>query len=145
MREGVELVTGLFNETLGPFLEANAGDVMFLNIDNDLYEGALDVLERLRERFVVGTRLHFHEYVTASFVAASTRGRVSTLFARAQASRVPAGEVRRRHEVRPPGPGDARVVSLPEAAPVHRAGARSRAGRPPAGAARRLRGGAHGM
>ena len=63
VREGVELVTGLFNETLGPFLDANAGDVMFLNIDNDLYEGALDVLERLCERFVVGTRLHFHELV----------------------------------------------------------------------------------
>ena len=62
-RAGVELVTGLFNETLGPFLDANAGDVMFLNIDNDLYEGALDVLERLCERFVVGTRLHFHELV----------------------------------------------------------------------------------
>ena len=44
-------------------LDANAGDVMFLNIDNDLYEGALDVLERLQERFVVGTRLHFHELV----------------------------------------------------------------------------------
>ena len=28
-----------------------------------LYEGALDVLERLRERFVIGTRLHFHELV----------------------------------------------------------------------------------
>ena len=34
-----------------------------VNIDNDLYEGALDVLERLRERFVVGTRIHFHELV----------------------------------------------------------------------------------
>ena len=33
------------------------------SVDNDLYEGALDVLERLRERFVVGTRLHFHELV----------------------------------------------------------------------------------
>ena len=95
VREGVELVTGLFNETLGPFLDANAGDVLLVNIDNDLYEGALDVLERLHERFVAGTRLHFHEYVTASFVAASTRGRVSTLFVRAQARRVPAGQVRR--------------------------------------------------
>ena len=28
-----------------------------------LYEGALDALEHLRERFVVGTRLHFHELV----------------------------------------------------------------------------------
>ena len=27
------------------------------------YEGALDVLELLHERFVVGTRLHFHELV----------------------------------------------------------------------------------
>ena len=34
-----------------------------VNIDNDLYEGALDVLERLHDRFVVGTRLHFHELV----------------------------------------------------------------------------------
>ena len=51
------------DETLGPFLDANAGDVLLVNIDNDLYEGALDVLERLRERFVVGTRLHFHELV----------------------------------------------------------------------------------
>ena len=143
VRAGVELVTGLFNETLGPFLDANAGDVLLVNIDNDLYEGALDVLERLRDRFVVGTRLHFHEYVTASFVAA--RGRVSTLFVPAQAHRVPAGQVRRRHEVRPPGPGDARVVSLPEAAPVHRARPRPGPGRAPAGAARRLRGGAHGL
>ena len=35
VRAGVELVTGLFNETLGPFLEANAGDVLLVNIDND--------------------------------------------------------------------------------------------------------------
>ena len=42
---------------------ARAIKMVFLNIDNDLYEGALDVLERLRERFVIGTRLHFHELV----------------------------------------------------------------------------------
>ena len=39
------------------------GREAIVNIDNDLYEGALDVLETLRERFVVGTRLHFHELV----------------------------------------------------------------------------------
>ena len=62
-----------------------------------------------------------------------------------RARRVPAGQVRRRHEVRAPGPGDARVVSLPEAAPVHRARPRPGPGRASAGAARRVRGRAHGM
>ena len=63
VRKGVELVTGLFNETLGPFLDASSGSVILVNIDNDLYEGALEVLELLLPRFVVGTRLHFHELV----------------------------------------------------------------------------------
>ena len=43
MRAGVELVTGLFNETLGPFLEVNSGAVLFLNIDNDLYESCVEI------------------------------------------------------------------------------------------------------
>ncbi len=43
VRAGVELVTGLFNETLGPFLEANSGAVTFLNIDNDLHESCVEI------------------------------------------------------------------------------------------------------
>ena len=66
VRAGVELVTGLFNETLGPFLEANAGDVMFLNIDNDLYEGALS--SKLMVRTPPGSdRVQLPERELASF------------------------------------------------------------------------------
>ena len=50
------------------------------SIDNDLYEGALDVLERLHERFVVGTRLHLYAAVWNIRHRAGVRRRVTLDF-----------------------------------------------------------------
>ena len=89
LRAAVELVVGFFNATLGPFLRAAPrAKVAWVNVDNDctdlcghhvvpvharrpgkgtvvdfhaVYKGALDVLNLLAPRFVVGTRIHFHE------------------------------------------------------------------------------------
>lgn len=60
----VELIPGLFNETLEPFLAAHPKDsVSFANIDMDLYSGALYVLRHLLPRLRIGSILHFHELV----------------------------------------------------------------------------------
>jgi predicted O-methyltransferase YrrM len=58
---GVHLVAGLLKETLDPFLENNAGSIDFVNIDNDLYEGALYILQRVLPRMHRGSIIHFHE------------------------------------------------------------------------------------
>jgi hypothetical protein len=46
----VELVVGLFDETLPPFLSKHLGDVAFAHIDSDLYASAKCVLDDLKPR-----------------------------------------------------------------------------------------------
>lgn len=57
----VHLVKGLFNDTLPAFLAEHPGPAAFINIDCDLYTGAIEVLRDLRSRMIPGTILHFHE------------------------------------------------------------------------------------
>jgi len=65
---------GLFHETLPQFLSASPPEerVSWVNLDMDLYQGALDVLRALTPRMRGGgsmrngTLLHFHELVHAT-------------------------------------------------------------------------------
>merc|ERR1719440_1030033 len=60
----VQLLKGLFDDTLPPFLAERkdpSETVAFANIDCDLYKGAIFVLKALQPRLCPGTLLHFHE------------------------------------------------------------------------------------
>lgn len=57
----VSLIKGLFSDTLPGFLKEHAGAVAFINIDCDLYKGAVYVLKQLAPRMRSGTIIHFHE------------------------------------------------------------------------------------
>jgi predicted O-methyltransferase YrrM len=57
----VELVPGLFQDTLDEFLKTHAGSAGFVNMDADLYSSTAFVLDKLAPRFVPGTIVHFDE------------------------------------------------------------------------------------
>ena len=58
----IVLHTGLFAQSLPPFLSARAGrPVAWASIDCDLATGTRDVLRAIGPRIVPGSRLHFHE------------------------------------------------------------------------------------
>lgn len=59
----VTLHQGLFEDTLGPFMEEHAGPVRFCNIDCDLYGSTVTVLDALAPRIQSGTVLVFDEYL----------------------------------------------------------------------------------
>ena len=60
----VELVVGLFNETLDGFLAQHPDQkIGFIHIDSDLYSSAIYVLETLRERMKPGTIILFDELI----------------------------------------------------------------------------------
>ena len=68
--KGITLHKGLFNETLSVFLQNSQYSchrkhgnsiLVGVNIDNDLYDGALYILKMLAPCMRVGTLLHFHE------------------------------------------------------------------------------------
>ena len=62
MENGIGIQKGLFNETLEAFLSSHSEEeVSFVNIDMDLYSGAVYVLTRLMPRFADGCIVHFHE------------------------------------------------------------------------------------
>jgi hypothetical protein len=58
----VELVVGLFAETLPQFLASHAGHVALVHIDCDLYSSTRTVLELLTPRIVPGTFIALDEY-----------------------------------------------------------------------------------
>lgn len=58
----VELIIGLFEETLPAFLTAHAGACALVHIDCDLYASTRTVLEALTPRIVVGTVVVLDEY-----------------------------------------------------------------------------------
>ena len=65
VRQQVELRQGLFESTLPAFLERHLGELLaFANIDCDLYNGATQVLDLLRDRLTPGTILHFHDILS---------------------------------------------------------------------------------
>jgi predicted O-methyltransferase YrrM len=58
----VHLHKGWFNETLPGFLAQHPGPASFVNIDCDVYDSAKYVLDRLADRFRVGSVIMFDEY-----------------------------------------------------------------------------------
>jgi hypothetical protein len=61
--EGVTLHKGWFKDTLGSFLKSQAQPhvIAGMNVDNDLYMGALEVLVMSQPFMVNDTVIHFHE------------------------------------------------------------------------------------
>ena len=88
MRSNAILHKGLFSQTLPRFLSSLTTNpyqepVTWVNVDNDLYQGSIDILRALHPRMVGGPRgtiLHFHELLHASLPAtAELRGRVQPM------------------------------------------------------------------
>ena len=61
VRDNVELVVGLFQNTLEKFLEDHSEPVAYLHLDADLYSSTKYVLDQLRDRIVSGTVISFDE------------------------------------------------------------------------------------
>ena len=59
----VELVTGLFQDTLVPFLQAQGKKVSLIHIDSDLYSSAKFVLDAVRDYLDVDCVIVFDEFV----------------------------------------------------------------------------------
>jgi hypothetical protein len=62
VRENVELVQGLFEESLPKFLKAHRGEVGLLHVDCDLYSSTKTIFHYLADRIVPGTIIVFDEY-----------------------------------------------------------------------------------
>jgi predicted O-methyltransferase YrrM len=62
VRPNVELVVGMFDETLPKFVETHAGSASLIHVDCDLYSSTKTVLDVLNDRIVVGTVIVFDEY-----------------------------------------------------------------------------------
>ena len=62
VRSNVQLVKGLFSETLEPFLQREAGSAALLHIDCDLYSSTKTVFDAFEKRIRKGTVLVFDEY-----------------------------------------------------------------------------------
>jgi hypothetical protein len=63
MPPNVELVTGLFEDSLPGFLESHEGPCAFAHIDCDLFSSAKSVLINLAPRMITGTILVFDELI----------------------------------------------------------------------------------
>lgn len=61
VRPNVELVVGLFEDTLDKFLENHKDPVAYLHLDADLYSSTKFVLDKLCDRIVKGTVVSFDE------------------------------------------------------------------------------------
>lgn len=61
--KNVDLVVGLFADTLPSFLAEHAGPMKFLHVDCDLYSSTVDVLNACADRLVPGTVIAFDEYL----------------------------------------------------------------------------------
>ena len=59
--KNVQLVKGLFQDTLEDFLKSHIEPVAFLHIDSDLYSSAAYVLEKLESQIISGTVIAFDE------------------------------------------------------------------------------------
>lgn len=62
VRPNVELVIGLFADTLPAFLATHDGNAALIHIDCDLYTSTRTVLDLLTPRIVPGTLIQFDEY-----------------------------------------------------------------------------------
>lgn len=61
VNDNVELVVGLFEDTLDDFLEKHKQPVAYLHLDADLYSSTKFVLDKLSDRIVSGTVISFDE------------------------------------------------------------------------------------
>lgn len=61
--DNVTLHAGLFEDTLGTFLDSHPGDVRFCNIDCDIHASTATVLDALAPRIRPGSVLVFDEYL----------------------------------------------------------------------------------
>lgn len=61
VNHNVELVVGLFEDTLDSFLEEHKGPIAYLHLDVDLYSSTKFVLDKLYDRIVEGTVISFDE------------------------------------------------------------------------------------
>lgn len=61
VNDNVELVVGLFEDTLDNFLKDHSGNVAYLHLDADLYSSTKYVLDKLKDRIVSGTVISFDE------------------------------------------------------------------------------------
>jgi hypothetical protein len=61
VNNNVELVVGLFQDTLNDFLEKSKEPVAYLHLDADLYSSTKFVLDKLENRIVSGTVISFDE------------------------------------------------------------------------------------
>jgi hypothetical protein len=59
----IEIVNGLFDDTLPDFLDKHLDDVSFLHIDSDLYSSAKTIFLCLGDRIVDGTIVLFDELI----------------------------------------------------------------------------------
>tara|TARA_R110000824_G_scaffold396426_1_gene597876 strand:+ start:836 stop:1534 length:699 start_codon:yes stop_codon:yes gene_type:complete len=59
--KNIELVKGLFEYSLPPFLEEHTGDAAFIHIDSDLYSSCKTLLSCLKDRIKSGTVIAFDE------------------------------------------------------------------------------------
>lgn len=61
VNENVELVVGLFQDTLEQFLIDHKEPIAYLHLDADLYSSTKYVLEKLEDRIISGTVISFDE------------------------------------------------------------------------------------
>jgi hypothetical protein len=61
VNNNVELVVGLFQDTLDDFLKEHEEPVAYLHLDADLYSSTKFVLDKLKKRIVSGTVISFDE------------------------------------------------------------------------------------
>jgi hypothetical protein len=61
VNDNVELVIGLFQDTLDDFLKEHKEPVSYLHLDADLYSSTKFVLDNLEDRIVSGTVISFDE------------------------------------------------------------------------------------
>ena len=61
VNDNVELVVGLFEDTLEDFLKIHKEPVAYLHLDADLYSSTKFVLDKLYDRIVEGTVISFDE------------------------------------------------------------------------------------
>lgn len=61
VNDNVELVVGLFQDTLEKFLEDHSEPIAYLHLDADLYSSTKYVLDKVGDRIVSGTVVSFDE------------------------------------------------------------------------------------
>jgi hypothetical protein len=61
VNHNVELIVGLFEDTLDSFLKKHKGPIAYLHLDADLYSSTKFVLDKVCDRIVKGTVISFDE------------------------------------------------------------------------------------